>query len=116
MPRSLSFSEYQIEARKTAVYSRDDFMNEGFIYTALGLNGEAGEVAEHAKKMIRDDDCLLSDDRIQALKKELGYVLWYLSNTCDEIGCTLEEVALLNIEKLRKRMESGKIHGSGSNR
>ncbi len=60
-------------------------------YPALGLCGEAGEVAEKVKKTIRDDAGVLSDERRDALSRELGDVLWYLSQLATEAGLDLEE-------------------------
>lgn len=80
-------------------------------YLALGLNGEAGEVAEHIKKYIRD-----SHVDTGAVIKELGDTLWYLARLADELGYTLEEVAELNLLKLADRKERGVIGGSGDER
>lgn len=85
-------------------------------YPALGLCGEAGEVAELIKKMHRDDNGCLTFGRREKLKKELGDVLWYLAEISRQAGLNLSEVASANIEKLRTRQESGTIHGDGSDR
>lgn len=70
---------------------------------ALGVAGEAGEVADLIKKHLFHDKPL--DDA--ALLRELGDVLWYLSYLAQATGHTLEEVALANVEKLRKRYPNG---------
>jgi NTP pyrophosphatase (non-canonical NTP hydrolase) len=103
-------NEYQEQAIKSAVYPKQ----EGIYYTTLGLVGEAGEVAEKVKKMIRDDKTLseCKDDLIH----ELGDVLWYLANLGNEIGVSLEEISLRNIVKLEGRMKRNTIHGNGDNR
>jgi NTP pyrophosphatase (non-canonical NTP hydrolase) len=85
-------------------------------YTALGLAGEAGEVADAVKKMIRDDDGSLSWERREKLHDELGDVLWYVAQLCDASGLTMEAVASRNIEKLKDRQQRGKLHGSGDAR
>ena len=97
----MSFEEYQREAVKTASNnSRLNSTNEIWTaYLGLGLNGEAGEVAEHLKKHIRDG----KEIDIEELKKELGDVLWYLTNLCEAYGFSIEEIAEKNIEKLRER-------------
>ena len=85
-------------------------------YPALGLCGEAGEVAEKVKKTLRDDGGVLSDDRRDALSRELGDVLWYLSQLATEAGLDLEEIASENLAKLFSRQERGVLRGSGDDR
>lgn len=110
---NLSVSEYQVEARKTAIYPN---IGDNIVYTALGLCGEAGEIANKVKKIMRDDNNKITPEKKQELFKELGDVLWYLSNTCDELGVTLEEVAKYNLLKLRSRQERNALQGSGDER
>jgi len=109
----MDFDNYQIEARKTAIYPNK---NKNFIYPTLGLVGESGEVAEKIKKILRDKNGLLDYESKIALKKELGDVLWYLSNLCNELDFSLNDVAKVNLEKLNLRLSSGKISGSGDDR
>ena len=109
----MNFTEYQKLARETAVYPD---LGDNYTYPTLGLCGESGEVAEKVKKLIRDDSGAVSYDKRLEIKKELGDVLWYLSNICSELGLSLEEVAELNVQKLHDRQASGKLHGSGDNR
>ena len=109
----MNFDNYQTEARKTAIYPNKD---KNFIYPTLGLVGESGEVAEKIKKVLRDKNGNLDDDSKLALKKELGDVLWYLSNLCDELGFSLNDIATVNLEKLNLRLSRGKISGSGDDR
>ncbi|MCX6764812.1 MAG: nucleoside triphosphate pyrophosphohydrolase family protein [Candidatus Nealsonbacteria bacterium] len=109
----MDFKEYQKLSRKTAIYPNKD---KNFIYPTLGLAGESGEVAEKVKKVIRDNNGVFDEKRKEELKKELGDVLWYLSQIATELNLSLEEVALFNIEKLSSRQERGKISGSGDNR
>lgn len=85
--------------------------NQALEYLALGLNGEAGEVAEKLKKHIRDGKELDED-----FAKELGDVLWYLVRLVDEMDGDMEEVIQSNLDKLFDRKERGKIQGSGDNR
>ncbi len=80
--------------------SDDDIM---IIWNALGLAGEAGEVAETVKKGILHQHGLNKE----VLKKELGDVLWYLSALCTTLGFDLEEVMKKNIEKLKERYPDG---------
>jgi len=102
----MTFDEYQEFARSTAIYPTDSKV----IYPTLGLCGEAGEVAEKVKKHMRDGKTLVG------VGLELGDVLWYISALADDLGVTLEEVAQANVDKLKSRMERGKISGSGDNR
>ncbi len=108
----MEFAEYQELARRTAQYPREAWL----AYPALGLAGEAGEVAEHAKKAIRDDAGNVSDERRAAMAKELGDVLWYVSQLASELGLALEDVARGNIEKLSSRQRRGVLSGSGDER
>jgi len=109
----MDFDNYQIEARKTAIYPDKD---KNFIYPTLGLVGESGEVAEKIKKILRDKKGIFDYESKLALKKELGDVLWYLSNLCDELDFSLSDVANENLEKLNLRLSKGKISGSGDDR
>ncbi len=109
----MTFKEYQEEARKTAVYPN---LGNNFIYPTLGLVGEAGEVAEKIKKVLRDNNGEVSEEKKQELTKEIGDVLWYIANLSFELGLSMEEVALKNLEKLKSRMERNELHGSGDNR
>lgn len=104
---------YQLACSETAIYPT---LGHPIVYPALGLGGEVGEVAEKVKKMCRDDNCELSEERRQALKKELGDVFWYLSETARQAGFTLSEIATANIEKLKARKERGKLQGDGDDR
>ena len=109
----MDFKTYQKKARETALYPN---LNSNYVYPTLGLVGEAGEVAEKVKKVIRDDNGEFDDQSKLAIKKELGDVLWYISNLCTELNFNLDEVALQNLEKLKLRASKGKISGSGDDR
>jgi NTP pyrophosphatase (non-canonical NTP hydrolase) len=91
-------------------------LGNNFVYPTLGLTGEAGEVAEKIKKVLRDKNGLIDKNTRRELKKELGDVLWYLANLATEIGLSLEEIARANLKKLASRKKRGKLHGSGDNR
>jgi len=101
------FDHYQRKTQETAIYPEDKALE----YLALGLNGEAGEVAEKVKKHIRDGKELDED-----FAKELGDVLWYLTRLVDELDADMSEVAEANLDKLFDRKERDKIQGSGDNR
>jgi len=109
----MEFNEYQNQAWGTAVYPNK---GNNFVYPALGLGGETGEVLEKIKKVIRDGEGKITSEKIEELKKELGDVLWSLSAICNELNLNLEDVAKKNLEKLNSRKERDLIHGSGDNR
>lgn len=117
----MELNKYQEEALKTAIYPKA----WAIIYPALGLAGEAGEVDDKIKKIIRDggyenidvfDGLWVSGDKGKEIAKELGDVLWYLSVMAHELGYSLEEIAQLNIDKLKDRQKRGVLCGSGDNR
>jgi len=109
----MTFEEYQKLSRQTAIYPDKD---NNFIYPTLGLAGEAGEVAEKVKKILRDKNGIVDDATRTELAKELGDVLWYISNIAVEFKISLEDIASGNIKKLFSRMERNALGGSGDNR
>jgi len=111
----MTFNNYQTNASRTAFYPRD-LANDGLYYTTLGLVGEAGEIANKVKKIMRDNDGKLSKEAKAGIYAELGDVLWYCANIADELGVNLEDVAKSNLIKLADRLKRGKIKGSGDNR
>lgn len=113
----MNLNEYQAQVGKTALYPR---VGNNFIYPALGLAGETGEVVEKIKKLIRNDG-IETPDRVPPEKrdeivKEMGDVLWYLAQLSTELGVSFGTVAERNIEKLASRMERGVIESEGDNR
>lgn len=108
----MDLSEYQRLSRRTAEYPREAWL----AYPTLGLASEAGEVAGHAKKAIRDDGGTVSEERKAAMSKELGDVLWYVAQIATELGLDLGEVAEQNLAKLLSRKERGVLSGSGDDR
>ena len=108
----MTIQTYQDEALSTAIYGE----GQKIIYPVLGINGEAGEIAEKIKKILRDKSGEFSDESKQEILKEIGDVLWYCNALCRDLGFTLEDAMILNIEKLKSRRERNMIHGSGDNR
>ena len=109
----MTFEEYQKSSRKTALYPD---AGNNFIYPTLGLAGEAGEVAEKIKKVLRDNNGVVDESRREEIAKELGDVLWYVTQVASELGLSLDVIAKQNIEKLYSRLERGKLSGSGDSR
>jgi len=108
----MELSEYQRRSRSTAAYPRE----VALAYPALGLAGEAGEVADHIKKVFRDDAGVVDGERRQRLADELGDVLWYIAQLATELDLELEQIAAGNLAKLASRAERGVIAGSGDRR
>jgi len=109
----MDFADYQTQSRKTAGYPP---IGHPVIYPTLGLANEAGEVAGKVKKIFRDKGGVIGAAEREALKSELGDVLWYLAQVCTELDLSLDEVAEHNLKKLFDRLERGKICGDGDNR
>jgi NTP pyrophosphatase (non-canonical NTP hydrolase) len=109
----MNFDEYQKSSRETALYPDKD---NNFIYPTLGLAGEAGEVAEKIKKVLRDKKGIMDQPTKEEIEKELGDVLWYVAQIATELGLSLEKIADKNITKLFSRKERGVLHGNGDNR
>jgi NTP pyrophosphatase (non-canonical NTP hydrolase) len=106
-------NEYQSRALDTAIYP-----NKGanIVYPTLGLVGEAGEVAEKVKKIIRDSDGVMTDAQREQIAKELSDVCWYVAAVAHELDYSLDEIFDINLSKLSSRKERGVLSGSGDNR
>ena len=103
---------YQKVALTTAIYPRE----QAIIYPTLGLTGEAGEVANKVKKIIRDGSDSKDEKLVSEIKAEIGDCLWYIAVLANDFDIKLSDIASANLEKLEKRKEKGTIHGSGDNR
>lgn len=126
----INFDTYQEEAGKTAIYPKiivvdnDGNHNDAdYIYPAMGLGNEAGEVLGKLKKIVRDhqgkykeEDGKIYDMAQEMVAAELGDVLWYLAETARVFDVKLSRVAEKNLEKLESRKARGKLQGSGDNR
>lgn len=126
-----SLDRYQEIATCSAIYPGHG-TPLGLQYVALKMNGEAGELAEHIGKAMRDDNWIelrrgadgvystifnpLTDERRALIIKEIGDVLWYLSAACNELGISLSHAAAENLEKLCDRGERNALRGSGDER
>ena len=113
--RNTDFISYARKSSETAIYPhRGRFL--GLMYVTLGLAGEAGEFANKVKKLLRDHNGVVTAGFAELAIEELGDVLWYLGQICEELGISFGDVALTNIEKLQSRKERGVLKGSGDNR
>ena len=103
---------YQKVALTTAIYPRE----QAIIYPTLGLTGEAGEVANKVKKIIRDGSDSTNEKLVSEIKSEIGDCLWYIAVLANDFNIKLSDIASTNIEKLALRKQNNTIHGSGDNR
>jgi len=109
---AMSFKEYQDFCKTTAIYRAE----VSLLYPALGLTGEAGEVANKVKKLVRDGIENLPYDWKEQIAAEIGDVLWYCSALATDLGIPLNTIAKQNVEKLQSRLERGVLSGSGDKR
>lgn len=110
--RGLTLNEYQQGALKTAVFPNDSSIS----YLALALCGEAGEIADKVKKVLRDKEGKFHTSDIHAVACELGDVLWYAACLAHALGYNFSDIGTLNIRKINSRIERGTLHGSGDTR
>lgn len=110
--RGMTLNEYQQIALETAVYPKE----YNIVYPALGMAGEAGEVADKVKKVIRDNNADFSPLKCEEIALEIGDVMWYCAVLADRIGYRLDTIARMNNRKLKSRQLRGKLGGNGDNR
>jgi NTP pyrophosphatase (non-canonical NTP hydrolase) len=110
----MNFNDYQKGALTTVVSTSDELKDT--LHWVLGINGEAGEVADKVKKIIRDQHGRITEKDKQELAKEIGDVLWYLAVFAHSLGFNFEEIAENNLSKLSSRKVRGMLKGSGDNR
>ena len=109
------WSTSDMTTKQYSKWVEDKIITEGderLVENVLGLVGEAGEVAEKVKKMIRDGTKVVPMDII----KELGDVVFYCTALANHVGYDLTTVLEINLVKLNGRVERGTIKGSGDNR
>jgi len=105
--KQMGLNDYQKAASRTAIYKAE----HSILYPALGLAGEAGEVSNKVKKMLRDGNF----DK-QGIAAEIGDVLWYLAALSRDLNIDLHDLAMQNLEKLYGRKARGTLTGSGDKR
>ncbi len=106
----MTIEDYQAQTHYTNLYPEDLML----FCLVLGINSEAGEIADKVKKFYRGDK--MDTGLKLLLMGEMGDLLWYISETANHLGVNLSEVAQMNIEKLKDRAKRGVINGSGDNR
>lgn len=109
----MSFNEYQDYALLTSL---NPTLIDPLLMWALGMGGESGEVLEQIKRVYRDDGGVITKDRLEKIKDELGDVLWYLSALARAANLSLQEIALRNLDKLEGRLSKNQIKGEGDGR
>jgi NTP pyrophosphatase (non-canonical NTP hydrolase) len=110
---NITATEYQKRAAETAIFPKTKALE----YLTLGLTGEAGEIANKVKKLIRDGaDVEGYNDKLNQIANELGDVLWYCAMLANELDANLGKVMESNLDKLSDRKSRGVIGGSGDNR
>lgn len=114
----MNFNDYQKGTATTAIYPGAGDANsvEGLSYVTLGLVGEAGELANKVKKVLRDDNGLIGDAVRAKLADELGDLSWYLAQFATQLGVELDSIAEANLAKLADRAKRGVLGGSGDGR
>lgn len=114
----MNFNDYQRKAITTDTFGgkMDDLSDFGFLEKAFGLVGEAGEVAEKLKRIFREQSGQMSPGDKDAIIKEFGDVLWYISALSHYLDISLDEVAHQNLEKVLSRKTRGKTYGKGDDR
>ena len=112
----LTLNGYQDLAMTTR--TAETYGSSSIVYPTLGLTGEAGEVADKVKKVLRGDNGTreFDDEAREAIAYELGDVLWYAAALAKDLGYDLEDIARMNLRKLQDRQSRDKIHGNGDNR
>lgn len=109
----MNFKEYQ---KRAGALEKLWAPEDSLVYAALSIAGEAGEVTEKVKKIVRDDKHYISQEKKVEIAKEIGDVLWGLSCLCDVLQLSLDDVAVQNLDKLESREKRNQLGGSGDNR
>lgn len=86
------------------------------MYLALGVAGEAGELADKVKKIYRDESGIITGELQKKLQLELGDILWYIAEMANYLELDLDAVAQANLEKIEDRKQRGTIGWEGENR
>lgn len=111
-------AQYQVKAHEFADYNHGTINGNTaeYLYPALGLAEEAGEVVGKFAKAIRDHNGVIDENRKNEIIKELGDVCWFVAELCTILNVNMYDVMDKNIGKLTSRKNRGVIHGNGDNR
>ena len=110
---NITATEYQRRAADTAIFPKEKALE----YITLGLTGEAGEIANKVKKLIRDGaDREGYHEKLNAIGKELGDVMWYCAMLAKEVDMNLGRIMEDNLDKLADRKARNRLQGDGDNR
>lgn len=113
----MKLEDYSTQAMTTDVFDKtDDVASPAMLEKVFGLVGEAGEVAEKFKKILRDKNGMVTDEERKELAKELGDILWYVNSVGVYLGFSLDDIAQMNLDKLSSRKNRDVLAGSGDNR
>lgn len=110
---AMDCDDYQRAALRTA---RDKDAPDEFMHLVLGLVGEAGEIAEKVKKLVRDKNGDVAQLDRDDMAAELGDVLWYAAVLANFLDLSLDDIAQRNVDKLADRQRRAALGGSGDNR
>ena len=111
------FDDYQKKIIKTDTFRHtSNVLHPAMLEKIMGLTGEAGEVSDKFKKIIRDKNAVISKEDREEIIKELGDTLWYIASIARYLDAPLSEVAEKNVEKLYSRLKRGTLAGDGDNR
>ena len=109
----ITATEYQRRAANTAIFPKEKALE----YLTLGLTGEAGEIANKVKKLLRDGaDREGYHEKLNAIGKELGDVMWYCAMLAKEVDMNLGRIMEDNLDKLADRKARNRLQGDGDNR
>ncbi len=114
----MNIQDYSKQAISTDLYAGTEHAmdSHAMLEKVFGLSGEAGEVSEKFKKILRDKNGVATDEDKKELAKELGDILWYVNSVGIYLGYSLEDIAKINLEKVLSRKDRGMTNGSGDNR
>ena len=116
----MTLDEYQNKIIPFDMFDKDewdgDLIRPAFMEKVLGLAGEAGEVEDKIKKVLRDDGAQMTLEKKEEILKELGDTLWYVATIARYLDASLGDIAEQNVRKLQSRLERNTISGSGDNR
>lgn len=120
MKTTMTLDDYQNKIIPFDTFDKDkwdgNLTRPAFVEKVLGLAGEAGEVEDKIKKVLRDDNAELTPEKKDEVLKELGDTLWYIATIARYLDTSLGDIASQNVEKLQSRLDRNALSGSGDNR